>query len=77
MADHERSVLSAGLAKSRALATVYQFQQRLRALFAERAASQERLLSQLEQWCHEAEATGITALSDFVDRLRRYSLQAM
>ena len=76
MADHERSVLRAGLAKSRALATVYQFQQRLRALYAERAASQERLLSQLEEWCHEAEATGITALAEFVDRLRRYSLQA-
>lgn len=75
MADHERLVLSAGLAKNRTLATVYQFQQRLRALYTQRSASHEGLLEQLEQWCHEAEASGIAALADFVERLRGYALR--
>lgn len=75
LGEQERSQLSDGLAQSRALTVVYQFQQQLQALFAERAASQERLLAQLHEWCREAEKTGIAALAEFVDRIRGYSLQ--
>ena len=42
----------------------------------ERHASQERLLHALEQWCHEAEESGIRALQDFARTLPRYSLAA-
>ena len=71
----DEAVLSAGLDGSRALALVYQFQQRLYALVAERTASQERLLAQLHEWCLEAEASGIAALADFSDRIKGYVLR--
>ncbi len=70
----EEAVLTQGLASSRALAVVYQFQQRLGALFTERSASQESLLEKLQEWCREAEATGIAALADFSRRVRAYAL---
>jgi stearoyl-CoA desaturase (delta-9 desaturase) len=70
----EEALLSHGLASSRALAVVYQFQQRLGALFTERSASQETLLEKLQEWCREAEATGIAALADFSRRVRAYAL---
>jgi len=75
MQEGERVQLDHGLAHSRALTVVYQFQQKLNALFAERTASQERLLSQLQEWCREAEATGIAALAEFVQHMRGYALR--
>jgi stearoyl-CoA desaturase (delta-9 desaturase) len=32
------------------------------------------MLKNLQDWCHEAEATGIRALQEFAARLRGYSL---
>ena len=74
LGPEEEALLSHGLASSRALAVVYQFQQRLGALFTERSASQETLLEKLQEWCREAEATGIAALADFSRRVRAYAL---
>ena len=68
-------MLTLGLDRSRALALVYQFQQRLHALVAERTSSQERLLAQLHEWCREAEASGVAALADFSDRIKAYVLR--
>jgi stearoyl-CoA desaturase (delta-9 desaturase) len=75
LGEAERRALREGLAHSRPLTVVYDFQQQLRALFLERAASQERLLNQLQEWCRAAEATGITALVDFAARVRGYALR--
>lgn len=75
LGEHERRVLVDALAHSRALSTVYQFQKRLMAIFSERAASQERLLQQLQDWCRQAEETGIEALGEFAQRLRGYTLR--
>ena len=72
LGEHERNSLQKGLAHSRALATVYEFQQALLALFNERQASQERLLQSLQDWCAAAESTGIAALEDFARRLAGY-----
>jgi stearoyl-CoA desaturase (Delta-9 desaturase) len=74
LGEHDRVRLMQGLAHSNALATVYQFQRQLVALFNERQATQERLLQSLQEWCHEAEQTGIAALEDFALRLRGYRL---
>ncbi len=73
--EQDRALLNDGLAHSRALTVVYQFQQQLSALFSERSASQERLLDQLQVWCREAEATGIAALAEFVQHIRGYALR--
>jgi stearoyl-CoA desaturase (delta-9 desaturase) len=75
MQDQERAMLNDGLAHSRPLTVVYQFQQQLSALFTERSASQERLLTLLQEWCRAAEATGIAALAEFSQHMRGYALR--
>ena len=54
---------------------VYEFGQRLQALWNEKSASYENLLSALREWCEQAEATGIEALQEFARQLRSYTLQ--
>jgi len=74
LGEDDRAQLSRGLALSATLRTVYDFQRRLAALFNERQATQERLLQALQDWCHQAEQTGIAALQEFALRLRGYRL---
>ncbi|HTT08932.1 MAG TPA: fatty acid desaturase [Gammaproteobacteria bacterium] len=69
-----RARMALGLAHSRALDEVYQFKLRLQALWTEKTMSHEALLAALQEWCRQAEATGIQALRDFALSLRRYSL---
>jgi stearoyl-CoA desaturase (delta-9 desaturase) len=40
-----------------------------------KAASNEVLCKALQEWCQQAEQTGIAALQDFSRRLRGFSLQ--
>ena len=70
--EHLESVLS----RSNTLRIVYQYKRQLQALWQERTASHERLLHSLQEWCKEAEATGIRALQDFARSLPRYSLHS-
>lgn len=74
MNENQRSMLKTGLQHSAALAIVYEFRQQLQQIFTERTATPERLLSQLQEWCHRAEATGIAALEDFAASMRCYTL---
>ena len=76
LGEQERACLAAGLTHSRALATVYDLHRQLLALFNERQASQDRLLDALQEWCRQAEETGIAALSEFAQRLAGYRLAA-
>jgi stearoyl-CoA desaturase (delta-9 desaturase) len=62
------------LAQSRELRVVYQFRERLRLIWERNAPSQEVLLQQLQDWCHQAEATGIHALERFSRQLRGLAL---
>ena len=62
------------LAQSRELAVVYQFRERLQQIWERNAPSQEALLQQLQDWCHQAEATGIQALERFSRQLRGLAL---
>ncbi len=62
------------LAQSHSLSVVYEYRQRLQALWQEKTASQEGLLLALQEWCQQAEQTGITALEDFAQTVRGYSL---
>ncbi len=56
------------------LATIYEFRQRLQAIWAKRGGNAEELLAALKQWCLDAEATGIQVLKDFVAELRTYTV---
>ncbi|MCP5143242.1 MAG: transposase [Gammaproteobacteria bacterium] len=70
-----RAQLSQAFAHSHALEQVYEFKQRLQDIWNERTATPERLLAQLDAWCHEAHASGIRALQQFAEQLRGYTLQ--
>ena len=63
------------LAESHALRVVHEFSQRLEQVWKEKTASQEVLLHALQEWCRQAEATGIEALEEFARRVRGYTLQ--
>lgn len=62
------------LAEQPVLNTVYEFKQRLIAVWAKRGGNAEELLRELRQWCADAEASGIEALNDFVRELKSYSV---
>lgn len=57
------------------LQIVYDFRQRLQKIWQEKTSNYEKLLDALEEWCHQAEASGIEALQEFADKLRGYTLQ--
>ena len=62
------------LERSAQLRTVYEFRQRLTALWEAQSASNERLVQEFRDWSREAEATRIEALASFAERLRGYTL---
>jgi len=49
---------------------------RLAQVLEARGQDAQATLQQLQQWCHEAEASGIRALQDYAARLKGYRLQA-
>lgn len=67
--------LKAVLDSNQVLHTVYQHQRRLRELWNRTAGTHENLLQALQDWCRQAEATGIKSLQDFARSLRNYALQ--
>ncbi len=69
-----RANLQQILQENQVLETVYQYQQRLHALWESRAATQEAKLVAVQEWISNAEQTGIAALEQFAGRLRGYSL---
>ena len=67
--------VQAALSHSETLATVYEHKRRLQELWQSRFSSQDSLLRHLQEWCKQAEATGIKVLQDFARSLRGYTLQ--
>jgi len=64
------------LEKHKPLEVVYQFRLKLQNIWAKSAATQKELLESLQEWCRQAEATGIEALREFVKHLKGYMPQA-
>lgn len=75
MTEENKRRLETVLNDSQSLQVVYEYRQRLQAIWRQRTASQEKLLQSLQEWCKQAEATGIRALEEFSRTLRSYSLQ--
>jgi stearoyl-CoA desaturase (delta-9 desaturase) len=73
--DAARKWLGRVLEQSQNLSTVYQFRQRLQAVWERTAGSQEQLVKALQDWCRQAEASGIQSLQEFSHRLRGYALR--
>ncbi len=64
--------LAVVLEKHRSLDVVYQYRIKLQNIWAKSAATQKELLESLQEWCRQAEATGIEALREFVKHLKAY-----
>ncbi len=71
--EYSRQRLEAVLAESTSLQVVYEYSQRLQELWQRRTASQESLKAALQEWCQQAEQTGIQALEEFARSLRAYT----
>jgi len=73
--ESSKSVLERVLRGSQSLNTVYSHKQRLQEIWKGSNLGQESLLHALQEWCRQAEATGIQVLRDFAFRLRGYVRQ--
>jgi len=73
LSEGEHVKLTAALAKSKALATIYAMRQELASLWERSTESSEQLLARLQDWCHRAEASGIPPLAQFSLQLKRYA----
>ncbi len=71
--EASRKRLEGILNNSQVLATVHRSRQQLQQVWERTATSQEALLASLQQWCREAEDSGIKALREFSQRLRAYT----
>jgi stearoyl-CoA desaturase (Delta-9 desaturase) len=74
MAGHESVKLSEALKHSRALELTLAMRHELAAMWERSNASKEQLVRQLQDWCHRAEASGVSPLADFSQRLRSYAV---
>lgn len=64
--------LSAILDNFQSIKTVYQYRANLQEIWSRRSASQNELLDALQEWCRQAEATGIETLKRFSSHLKTY-----
>lgn len=61
------------LETSHALKLAYQYRQKLQDIWSRTTGTQRELLEALQQWCKEAEETGINVLKTFALQVRGYS----
>lgn len=72
--DMGRKRLELFLARTQQLKVVYQFRKRLQDIWAKTTATQKELTEALQDWCKQAEGTGIKCLQDFVTYLQSYTI---
>ena len=75
--DRDRARLRSVLDMSQALCTVYEFRMSLQSLWNRTTVSHEKLLVSLQDWCIQAEASGIQVLQEFAQSLRGYSVRSV
>lgn len=73
--SNARERLETILSESETLREVYKFKQRLQDIWQQKSASSESLVQHLQEWCQQAEQTGIEALEEFSRNIRGYTLQ--
>lgn len=62
------------LEDKQALKTVYDYRQALQAIWSKTTATQKELVDALQEWCKQAEDSGIETLRQFVAKLRCYAV---
>ncbi len=71
-----RQKLRTILDNSQTLRTVHELRERLAQIWEQANVSNEQLVSQLKQWCADAEASGIRSLEEFAAQLQGYVLKS-
>lgn len=69
-----RKRLELFLARTQQLKVVYQFKKSLQDIWSKTTATQKELVEALQDWCKQAESTGIKGLQDFVMYLQSYTV---
>lgn len=72
MSRQAKSRLALLLKQENSLKLVYQYRLKLQAIWTKTASSQKELVESLQQWCKQAEATGIESLMRFAENLKSY-----
>lgn len=72
MKSSQKARLAALLENFQSLRVVYQFRLTLQDIWSRSTTSQKELLEALQEWCRQAEATGIDTLLRFARRLKTY-----
>lgn len=73
LSEQQKMKLGVIIHASPILHTAYTLRQELAEIWQRSTASKEHLVKQLEDWCHRAENSGISALQEFSQRLRCYA----
>jgi stearoyl-CoA desaturase (delta-9 desaturase) len=73
--DERKQQLADIIKKHHMLAQVYQYRLKLQDIWCRTTATQRELLEALQEWCKQAEATGICVLKKFAANLAGFSTQ--
>ncbi|MDQ8039898.1 MAG: fatty acid desaturase [Rickettsiella sp.] len=73
--EEGKQQLAAVIDKHHMLALVYQYRLKLQEIWNRTTATQRELLEALQEWCKQAEATGIIVLRKFAANIAGYSTQ--
>ncbi len=68
----QQAQIDTALQANQTLSTVCQFRDRLQAIWTQTTASQKELLAALQEWCQQAEQSGVKSLQDFAGYVRGY-----
>ncbi len=72
LSEKSKSRLQALLDSREQLKLVYQYKQSLQNIWLKTASSQKELVEALQQWCQQAEESGLDALHQFAQQLKGY-----
>lgn len=72
ISEKNKQLLTKLLNEDKALQLVYQYRQKLQDIWRRTNASQKELLEALQEWCKQAEQTGIQALAQFAHHLKGF-----
>lgn len=70
----KKKQLKFALEHNETLKVIYQFKEKLQAIWEKTTANQRELLDALQDWCKQAESTRIQALRDFAASIKTYTV---
>ena len=74
LSEAELASLEKLMATNKSVKLMVEMRRELANLWQRSHVTKEQLITQLQQWCHKAETSGMTGLQEFSLRLRRYTV---